>query len=83
MLQFCILTIEFKCIPFTWPSHKLCAKKNHMHTVGHLFLRTAIFMDFMNYLFYTKIVSPKYNIYARINHNRISGGHAENGYPLK
>ena len=24
--------------------------------------------------FYTKTVSPKYNIYARINHNHISGG---------
>ena len=43
-------------------------------TVGRLFSRTAIFADFVIFLFYTKIVSPKYNIYARINHNNISGG---------
>ena len=42
-------------------------------TVGRLFSRTAIFMDFANFLFYTKIVLPKYNIYAGINHNHISG----------
>ena len=42
-------------------------------TVGRLFSRTAIFADFENFLFYMKIVSPKYNIYARINHDHISG----------
>ena len=42
-------------------------------TVGRLFSRTTIFAYFVNFLFYMKIVSPKYNIYARINHNHISG----------
>ena len=46
---------------------------NAFTTAGHLFSRTAIFTDFANFLFYTKIVSPKNYIYARINHNHISG----------
>ena len=33
-------------------------------TVGPLFLRTAIFAKFVDFLFYTEIVSPKSNIYA-------------------
>ena len=31
------------------------------------FSRTTIFMDFASFLFYTKTVSPKYNIYVRIH----------------
>ena len=38
------------------------------------FFKTGIFTDFVNFLFYMKIFSPKYNIYTRINHNHISGG---------
>ena len=51
---------------------------------GHLIVSNlcALFnFTFTNYLFYTKIVSPKYNIYTRINHNHISGDHAENVNP--
>ena len=54
---------------------QLCHINCYNHdTVGYLFSRTTIFADFANFLFYTKIVSPKYvNIYARINHNHIRG----------
>ena len=38
-----------------------------MSTVGCLFSRTTIFVDFTNFLFYMKIISPKYNIYVKIH----------------
>ena len=35
-------------------------------TIGHLFSRITIFVDFANFPFYMKIVSLKYNIYIII-----------------